>query len=127
MGKCNELLVVVCSNDNAFHFQEVFCPRILKYFKLIKGNLKSVQFSVILLMQAPVPPLLKPSLVAHWSFPQILLVRSQWRTILTTSLYTLLGNFRLLLVPAATLAGDQSKEANGSEWEMGSPLYLGKW
>jgi len=34
---------------------------------------------------------------------------------LTTFLYTLLENFRLLSAPAATPADDQSKDANGSE------------
>lgn len=65
VAKCNELLVVLCSNDNAFHVQRIFLPKILKYFKLIKDNLKSVQFSVMLLMQAPVPPIVKPSPFAH--------------------------------------------------------------
>lgn len=62
VAKCNELLVVLCSNDNALHVQRILLSRILKYFKLIKGNLKSVQFFVMLFMQ---PSMLKPSLVAH--------------------------------------------------------------
>lgn len=46
---------------------------------------------------------------------------------LTTFFYMLLGNFRPLFTPAATLADDQSKEANGSEWENGFSPLLGEW